>query len=119
MNLRAINNRSFFVFTLGITSYDLLKNGPGDYGNFLVYLGLFALIAFTLLSVFIFFTNHQKLYKIRRIISIAEVTIWVIFTVSFIGSIQLGIVFIILLSIINLISLFKVKNNLISTPISA
>ncbi|OED58952.1 helix-turn-helix domain-containing protein [Acholeplasma laidlawii] len=106
-------------FTINITSYDLLKNGPGDYGNFLVYLGLFALIAFTALSVFIFFTKHQRLYKIRRIVSIAEVTIWAIFTVSFIESIQLGIIFIILLTIINLISLFKVKNNLISTPISA
>lgn len=105
--------------TLNITSYDLLKNGPGDYGNFLVFLGFFALIAFTTLSVFIYVNNYQKLYKIRRIISIIEVLIWTIFTLSFIGNIQPGIIFILLVCIINFISLFKVKNNLISTSISA
>ncbi len=105
--------------TLNITSYDLLRNGPGDYGNFLVFLGFFALIAFTALSVFIYVNNDQKLYKIRRIISIIEVLIWTIFTLSFIGNIQAGIIFILLVCIINFISLFKVKNNLISTSISA
>lgn len=45
-------------FILGIISYDLFKNGFGDYGNFLVYLGFFVLIVFIVLFVFIFFINY-------------------------------------------------------------
>ena len=106
------------TMSIKINTYDLLAHGPSEIGNLLIYLALFALIAIVVLSICIYVTEKPIYYKARRITSIIEVIIWILFFGLFISNIQLGSLLIISAVVINLITLFKMKNNQSTNTIS-
>lgn len=106
------------TMSIKINTYNLIAHGPSQIGNLLVYLCLFALIAILVLSICIYVTEKPIYYKARRITSIIEVIIWILFFGLFISHVQPGSLLILSTTIIHLISLFKMKNNQITTTIN-
>src|SRR5690554_1649963 len=102
------------TMSIKMNTYNLIAHGPSEIGNPLVYLCLFALIAILVLSIYIYVTKKPIYYKARRITSIIEVIIWILFFGLFISHVQLESLLIISATIIHLISLFKMKNNQIT-----
>src|SRR5690554_4355480 len=106
------------TMSIKMNTYNLIAHGPSAIGNLLVYLCLFALIAIVVLSICIYVTEKPIYYKARRIIFIIEVIIWILFFGMFISNIQLGSLLIISATVMNLIALFKMKNNQSTNTIS-
>lgn len=106
------------TMSIKMNTYNLIAHGPSEIGNLLVYLCLIALIAILVLSIYIYVTKKTIYYKARRITSIIEVIIWILFFGLFISHVQLESLLIISATIIHLISLFKMKNNQITITIN-
>jgi hypothetical protein len=59
----------------------------------------------------LFLNNKAELVGYRKIASVVELGLWTILLILFIGDAKVAMLFILLLSLINFIGLFKVKQN--------
>jgi len=112
-----ISNFPFDTSTIyiNVSTYQLLSSGPTEIGNMIVFFACMILLAFSILSVFIYMRTDIKYYKFRRILSFVDLGLWVLFAILFIEYLRVGVFLLIIAAIINIIGLHKLSNNLANT----
>ncbi len=92
--------------------YQIIFTGDLHIGNILLIMAFLLVILQIFIGVLILFLNNKaELVGYRKIASVVELGLWTILLILFIGDAKVAMLFILLLSLINFIGLFKVKQN--------
>ena len=92
--------------------YQIIFTGDLHIGNILLIMAFLLVILQIFIGVLILFLNNKaELVGYRKIASVVELGLWAILLILFIRDAKVAMLFILLLSLINFIGLFKVKQN--------
>ena len=92
--------------------YQIIFTGDLHIGNILLIMAFLLVILQIFIGVLILFLNNKaELVGYRKIASVVELGLWTILLILFIKDAKVAMLFILLLSLINFIGLFKVKQN--------
>jgi transcriptional regulator with XRE-family HTH domain len=99
-------------FYVNVNVYQIIFTGDLHIGNILLIMAFLLVILQIFIGVLILFLNNKaELVGYRKIASVVELGLWTILLILFIGDAKVAMLFILLLSLINFIGLFKVKQN--------
>lgn len=99
-------------FNIKVNYYNLIGSGNYQLGNYFVLLSLLVEISIFIISIVIYCINdNKKLYLARKILSIIVSVIYIIVLAIIIKYVRIGLIFIILLSIGNVVGLHLIKFN--------
>lgn len=99
-------------FYVNVNVYQIIFTGDLHIGNILLIMAFLLVILQIFIGLLILFLDNKvELVHYRKIASMVELGLWIILLVLFIGSAKVAMILILLLSVINFIGLFKVKQN--------
>ena len=99
-------------FYVNVNVYQIIFTGGLHIGNILLIMAFLLVILQIFIGVLILFLNNKaELVGYRKIASVVELGLWTILLILFIKDAKVAMLFILLLSLINFIGLFKVKQN--------
>ena len=108
-----VYNNGYFHGYVKFNIYDLLSAGNYEIGNILILTALLAEFFMLIIGIIIYIKNDKRLFKVRKILSVYEVVIWIYLMFSLIieCTFQIGMIFMILSSLGNLVGLTFIDFN--------
>lgn len=102
-----VTNTGLVIKLYGNAYYLIKQIGDGS-PNIWILIGLFIMVGHVCFSIAAFFTNHAFPFKVRNKLAIAETIIWYGIFLLVLPERQYGIIFLLVLSTANMITLFTV-----------